>query len=207
MATSGAFGLANAFRNAEFLSLFRMVLINQRSRFKSTFLCVLALCAFLPAFAQPLNFMVGAHVFSRPEAWEWVDLPQKSTMSAKLLIHGKPGEADVVFVESKASGGWASADETIARWRKNFIQSSEAQNLQREQHKLAKATVTFLWQEGTYKTTGNSGAVILHSDFAQYGVIIENGTNNVLARVLGDKAVVAKAREEFQKLVETALSE
>ncbi len=159
------------------------------------------------AKGEPENFMVGAHVFPRPSAWQWVDLPEKATISAKMLLNREQSAADIVFIETKAKGGWASATDTIERWKKNFIETPAKQNSQTHQHQYAKAMVTFFWQEGTYKTTSAGGAVVPHSDFAQYGVIIDDGTNNVIGRILGDRLLVQNAKSDFKRMVERALAE
>lgn len=161
------------------------------------------------ARAQPENFMVGAHLFTRPAGWIWLDLPPQATISAKLLLSGKTRaqNADVVFVETKSTGAWASADDTIGRWQKNFVELPEKQNRQREEKELKRAKVTFFWQEGTYKTTIGAGGIVQHPGFAQYGAIIEDGKNHVLARVLGSKEVVEDAKSAFKQMVERALLE
>lgn len=161
------------------------------------------------AGAQPENFMVGTHLFTRPPGWTWMDLPPQATISAKLLLSGKTREqnADVVFVETKSAGAWASANDTIGRWQKNFIELPEKQNSQREEKKLKRAKVTFFWQEGTYKTTIGAAGIVQHPGFAQYGAIIEDGKNHVLARVLGSKEVVEDAKSAFKLMVEHALLE
>ena len=152
--------------------------------------------------------MIGSHVFPRPATWKWIELPEKATISAKMVLTGKATEAaDVVFIETKAKGGWASANDTVERWKKNFLESPDKQKIQREERKLSKAVVTFFWQEGTYKTSGTSGTVVSHPDFAQYGVIIDNGVNNVIGRILGDRIVVENARSDFKRMIERALAE
>src|SRR5262245_45081284 len=59
--------------------------------------------------AQPQNFMVSDYVFTRPAAWEWAELPNSATISVKMkTTDADSGQrADIVFVESKAAGGWA----------------------------------------------------------------------------------------------------
>ncbi len=171
-------------------------------------LAIFALLATLTARAQPENFMIASHVFARPAAWTWVDLPTNSTVSAKMIIKDSQnnGMADVVFVETKVSGGWASADETINRWRANFLGSTNQQNLRRDERKLDNVKLTFVWQEGTYQPPSASSTAKPHFDYAQYGVIIEDGKNNVLARVLGDRAVVEQAKDPFRKMIERAVT-
>src|SRR5204863_2838299 len=136
-------------------------------------LFLVLLCAnVLPLKAQPANFMVGHHTFGRPESWAWIDLSSTATISAKLIIKDPANQtADVVFVESKVNSGWASANETIGRWRKNFLEADEKQNQRREERQVGKVKLTFFSQEGTYKTVSFKGDIIPHPGYAQYGDI------------------------------------
>lgn len=127
--------------------------------------------------AEPVNFMIGDISFVRPTAWEWVQLTDSAKITAKLLIHDKPGQesANVVFLETKATTKWATAKETIARWKDNFQEPHDQLRLEEETLSFGKRKVAFVHLEGTYKTLLSNGKIKLDSGFAQYGAIIEQG--------------------------------
>jgi hypothetical protein len=166
-------------------------------------LCVAAAIAW--AAESPKTFAVSEFTFTRPAAWEWVEV-SSSMRKAQLKVPGpeKSEGAEIVFFHFGQGAGGSTRD-NVERWLRQFQEPREKINAKTEEKTVGQRKVTYVTAEGTYLSGMPGGAQVPKSNYALAGAIIESAEGNVFVRMTGPKAVTTEAAAEFRKLIESAL--
>src|SRR5262249_3775685 len=144
--------------------------------------------------------------FTRPPAWEWVDVSSSPMRKAQLKINGpeKNEAAEVVFFyfgESGAGGTKANVD----RWLGQFQEPKGKLNSKIEETTIGKHKVTFVQAEGTYMSGMPGQARTPQPNSMLQGAILESEQGNVFIKLTGPAKLVQASRESFNKMVKSAL--
>lgn len=155
--------------------------------------------------AGPETFKVSEFSFKRPAAWESVALPEGSMRKAQLKVPAKdakdPGEVVFFFFGPQSGGTKANVD----RWLGQFEEGRDKINAKTEEKKFAKAIVTYVSAEGTYKSGMPGQPATPKAGFALLGGIVEGQDGSVFVRLTGPAALVKGARAEFEQMLESGL--
>jgi hypothetical protein len=160
----------------------------------------------LPASAAdaPATFKVSEFTFKRPATWEWVEVSGMRAAQLKVTDVAKKEAAEVVFFYfGPGSAGGVKAN--VDRWLGQFQEPREKLNAKVEETTVGKTKVTYVQAEGTYKSGMPGGPSTPMANYALHGAIVEGGEGSVFIRLTGPKALATASREEFKKLVESAL--
>jgi len=172
---------------------------------RSVLLCCSALWLTATVHAAgPETFKVSEFTFNRPGSWDWVEV-QSQMRKAQLKLTAKdakePGEVIFYFFGPQSGGTKAN----VERWFGQFQEGRDKINAKTTEKKFAKAMVTYVSAEGTYKS-GMPGAVPTPKPgFALLGAIVEGSEGSVFVRMTGPAALVKGARPDFEKMIESGL--
>ncbi|KAF0181208.1 MAG: hypothetical protein FD161_514 [Limisphaerales bacterium] len=154
--------------------------------------------------AGPETFKVSEFTFKRPGSWEWVEV-QSQMRKAQLKVTAKdakePGEVVFFFFGPQSGGTKANVD----RWFGQFEEGRDKINAKTEEKKFAKAVVTYVSAEGTYKSGMPGQPPTPKAGFALLGGIVEGSEGSVFVRLTGPAALVKGARADFEKMIESGL--
>jgi hypothetical protein len=152
--------------------------------------------------AGPDTFKVSEFTFKRPGSWEWVEV-QSQMRKAQLKVTAadakEPGEVVFFFFGPQSGGTKANVD----RWLGQFEEGRDKINAKTEEKKFAKALVTYVSAEGTYKSGMPGTAPVPKAGFALLGGIVEGSEGSVFVRLTGPAALVKAARADFEKMIES----
>jgi hypothetical protein len=151
----------------------------------------------------PSTFEVGSFKFSRPAAWEWIDVPEGMRMmrKAQLSVPGKEGgkPAEVIFYHFGAGQG-GDSQANVARWVGQFSAKSTPEKI--ETKEIAGTKVTFVSVAGTYQSGMPMGPKTPMDGYALMGAILEdNEGGNVFVKMTGPEAVVKEATPAFNEFI------
>lgn len=154
----------------------------------------------------PATFEVGKFKFTRPAAWEWIEVPEGMKMMRKAVLSvpakdaGKAGE--VIFYHfGTGQGGDTQAN--VARWVGQFSEKSAPEKI--ETKDVAGTKVTFVSVSGTYQSGMPMGPKTPMSGYALLGAILEDSDGgSVFAKFTGPEAVVKEATPAFNELISSA---
>jgi hypothetical protein len=150
----------------------------------------------------PKQFPVGEFQFTRPAAWEWVEVTS-SMRKAQLKVPDKESakSAEVVFF----SGFGGSVKDNVDRWYAQFEEGREKIGARTEEVQAGKHKVTYAHAEGTYLSGMPGGPRTPLKGHALLGAIIESDKGNIFVRMTGPADLVKSATPEFRKMIEGAL--
>jgi hypothetical protein len=111
--------------------------------------------------------------------------------------------ADVVFFVF--AGGAGSVQDNVERWHHQFVEPRTESNSKVEATTVGKTKVTYVWEEGTYKSGMPGGPTTPMSDYELSGAIIEADDGNIFVRLTGPKALVKSSVTDFKKMIESGL--
>jgi|SRR3954468_12474980 hypothetical protein len=170
-----------------------------RTAYLSIFIAALAVS--LTAAEAPKTFKVSELTFTRPQAWEWVEVTS-SMRKAQLKVPGpdKDQSAEVVFFYfGEGNGGGTKPN--VDRWLGQF---ENQKNQKVVDSKVGKHTVTYVQVEGTYMSGMPGGPRTPQANSMLNGAIIESPEGNVFIKMTGPMALVKSATADFKKMVEDA---
>jgi hypothetical protein len=160
---------------------------------------VLSLASF--AAEAPKSFKVGEFSFTRPAAWEWVEVTSPMR-KAQLKVPGKEGKnADVIFFFF-GEGGGGGTKANVDRWLGQFEEPREKINAKVEETKANNRTITYVQAEGTYKSGMPGGPTTPQPNTMLLGAIVESPAGNVFIRLTGPAELAKASRDEFRKMAE-----
>jgi hypothetical protein len=169
-------------------------------------LVLLALCllgAVTLRADDPTTFPVGGLTFTRPAAWEWVQV-NSPMRKAQLKVPGtKPGEsADITFFYFGPQGG-GDVQANVQRWAGQFKGPEGATKI--ETKDIAGSKVTLVTTEGTYTSGGMFGApTTTQENYALLGAIVENPEGNIFIKMTGPAALVKESHDKFLDFLASA---
>jgi len=159
------------------------------------------------AAETPATFKVGEFNFTRPKAWEWVDVAGSPMRKAQLKVSGedKAQSAEVVFFYF-GEGGAGGARANVDRWLGQFQEPKDKLNSKVEDVTINKHKVTFVQAEGTY-LSGMPGAAqrTAQPNSMLLGAILESEQGNVFIKLTGPAKLVKASQQPFNQMVRSAL--
>jgi hypothetical protein len=167
---------------------------------------VLAVTATLVRADAPAKFEVGSFKFSRPSAWEWIEVPEGMKMMRKAVLNipakdgGKP--AEVIFYHFGAGQG-GDVQANVSRWVGQFSEKTSPEKI--ETKDLAGTKVTFVTVAGTYQSGMPMGPKTPMSGYALVGAILEdNEGGSVFVKCTGPETLVKDASAAFNEFIARA---
>jgi hypothetical protein len=154
----------------------------------------------------PTSFDVGAFKFSRPEAWQWVEVPEGMKMMRKAVLNvpGKEGgkPAEIIFYHFGAGQG-GDTQSNVTRWFGQFTDITTPQKS--ETKDLAGTKATFVSVAGTYQSGMPMGPKTPMAGYALLGAILEDSAvGPVFIKMTGPEAIVKDAAPAFHEFVAAA---
>lgn len=160
-------------------------------------LTILALAALIvPSLANAGEFTVSDLTFTKPEAWEAVEV--KSPMRKAQLKVGEDGE--VVFFHF-GPGGAGGTDANIKRWFRQFKEGEDAIGAKTEKAKAGEIPVTFVSAGGTFLSGMPGQPKVEKPGYALLGAIVEAEAGAIFIKFIGPAGTVAGATEAFKSMV------
>ena len=151
----------------------------------------------------PATFEVGSFKFSRPEAWQWVDVPEGMRAMRKAVLNvpdkdgGKP--AEIIFYHFGAGQG-GDTQANVTRWVGQFADKTAEEKI--ETKELAGTKVTFVTVSGTYQSGMPMGPKTPLAGYSLLGAILEDPTaGSVFVKCTGPEAVVKAATPAFNEFI------
>lgn len=154
--------------------------------------------------AAPATFKVSEFNFSRPTAWEWVEV-SSSMRAAQLKVPAAEAEAGEVVFFYFGAGGGGGTKANVDRWLSQFQEPREQLKPKIEEKTVGKTKVTYVHAEGTYSSGMPGGPKVAKPGHGLYGAIVEGAEGSVFVRLTGPKALVTSALGDFNKMIEGAL--
>lgn len=167
---------------------------------RKTFLFACAFFCWLGLKAEPLNVLVGELTFTRPEEWAW-ESPNKSNILTRFIIPTESAKAVTTDVRFYLTQMDSRAAATL--WRSHFPQAKDGKDIWEETKKIGRHNLTYVSLTGTQIYPGSKPK----PNCTFFGAIIPSGNDFVHVRMFGPTPDVEKARDQFKKMVENALSE
>jgi hypothetical protein len=157
------------------------------------------------AAEAPAKFKVGEFSFTRPTAWEWVEVTSPMR-KAQLRVPGANKEeyADVIFFHF-GPGPAGGTQANIDRWFRQFREPKDQIKARTEEATAGKTEISYVHAEGTYMEGMPGGPQTPRANYALLGAILESGEGNVFVKMTGPAALVKASEQEFKKLVEANL--
>jgi len=150
------------------------------------------------------KFAVGQSTFTRPAKWQWVEVASQIRKAQLKVVDAASGtNADVVFFVF--AGGAGDAKANVDRWHGQFVEPRTETNSKVEETTVGKTKVTYVMDEGTYKSGMPGGPTTPMSDYALSGAIIEGKDGNIFVRMTGPKALVKSSLPDYKKMIESGL--
>lgn len=169
-------------------------------------LSVLALGAM--AEDAPARFKVSEFTFTRPAAWEWVDVSASPMRKAQLKIAGqeKDQSAEAVFYYF-GEGGGGGTQANVDRWFSQFQEPKDKLKSKVEPVTIGKRKVTYVQAEGTYMSgmPGGGQAPVPRPDSMLLGAILESNQGNVFVKMTGPAKLVKASQDTFKKMIRSAV--
>jgi len=169
-------------------------------------LCALSLSAF--AAEGPSKFKVSEFEFTRPAAWEWVDVSTSPMRKAQLKINNtENGEnaAEVVFYYF-GEGGAGGTQANVDRWFGQFQEPKDKIKSKVEEVTVGKRKITFVQAEGTYMSgMPGGGPPKAQPNSMLLGAILESAQGNVFVKMTGPVKLVKASQETFNQMTRSAL--
>lgn len=154
--------------------------------------------------AAPATFKVGQFTFTRPGAWEWVEVTSPMRKAQLRVTDSATKEtADVTFFEFDARAGDPQAN--VDRWINQFEESRDKLKPQISQTTIGGWKVTYVQAQGTYKGGMPGGPPNRTPHYGLMGAIIEGKESNVFIKLTGPAALTEKASADFKKMVENSV--
>ncbi|HVY71442.1 MAG TPA: hypothetical protein VHH73_16025, partial [Verrucomicrobiae bacterium] len=150
----------------------------------------------------PATFKVSGLSFTRPAAWEWVEVASPMR-KAQFKVTGadKKESAEVIFFYfGPGNGGGTQAN--VDRWLSQFQEGRDKINAKVEPVKIGKSSVTYVSAEGTYMSGMPGGPKTPMANFGLLGAVIEDAEGSIFVRLTGPVALAKSANADFKKLVE-----
>lgn len=170
----------------------------------SWFCFLVAFAARFAAAEAPATFKVSEFTFTRPAKWEWVETRSEMRKAQmKISSPDKKQSAEVVFYYFGQGGGGTQAN--IERWLGQFEEPKDKLKSKVEEVTVGKHRVTYVQAEGTYKSGMPGGPTTAQSGSMLMGAIIDSDEGSVFVKATGHAALVNGSRDEFRKMVESAL--
>ncbi|MEQ1860356.1 MAG: hypothetical protein ABMA13_10500 [Chthoniobacteraceae bacterium] len=169
-------------------------------------LLALTLLAVIARADAPSTFAVGNFKFSRPSAWEWVEVPEamKAMRKAVLNIPGKDGAkpAEIIFYHFGAGQG-GDTQANVQRWVAQFSEKTAPEKIETKDG--AGTKVTFVTLTGTYQSGMPMGPKTPMSGYSLLGAIIEDAEGgSVFVKCTGPESVVKDATAAFSEFITAA---
>ena len=169
-------------------------------------LCALSLSSF--AAEGPSKFKVSEFEFTRPAAWEWVDVSTSPMRKAQLKVNNPDqGEnpAEVVFYYF-GEGGAGGTQANVDRWFGQFQEPKDKIKSKVEEVTVGNRKVTFVQAEGTYMSGMPGGqARTTQPNSMLLGAILDSDQGNVFIKLTGPAKLAKASQGEFHKMVRSAL--
>lgn len=148
-------------------------------------------------FADEAPMKVGNFTFKGGDAWV---AAKTSPMVKAAVTHGKDGPLLKFYHFGQGQGG--GIDANIKRWKGQF--QGEAKLVQEDKtygdQKVAIVTIT-----GTYLVGPPFGEKVATKGQALLGAVIPHPSGDVFLKMTGPEADIAKTKEDFVKLIESAV--
>ena len=156
------------------------------------------------AFGQaPTTFEVGSFKFTRPAAWEWVEVPEGMKMMRKAVLNvpakdgSKPGE--MVFYHFGAGQG-GDTQANVTRWVGQFSEKTSPEKI--DQKELGGTKVTLVSVAGTYQSGMPMGPKTPITGYALLGAILEDDSAGpVFVKFTGPEALIKDATSAFNEFI------
>jgi hypothetical protein len=142
--------------------------------------------------SDPSWLQCGSIEFPKPAAWTWV----KPTAAFRTLQYEVPGGAELIVSVFPAGDGGA-VDANIERWANQFGGPGSVKA--REERSVGALRVVRVDFEGDFKGMGMAQA---KAGMAQLGAIVQGPSHSVFIRLLGSRATVGAARDDFERMVQ-----
>lgn len=152
----------------------------------------------------PKTFKVGEFTFTRPVAWEWVDVTS-AMRKAQLKVNDadKKQSAEVIFFYfGQGNGGGTQAN--VDRWLSQFQEPKDKINSKVEEATAGKRKVTYVQAEGTYLSGMPGEPKTAQPNSMLLGAILESDQGNVFVRLTGPADLAKASKSEFRKMMEGA---
>ena len=172
------------------------------SRVVLSLLCTI-FSTFCPASVRaeaPATFKVGAFTFTRPAAWEWVEVTS-AMRKAQLKVTdagSKAGAEAIFYYFGPGDGGGTKAN--VDRWLGQFQEPRDKINAKVEEVTVARTKITYAQAEGTYSSGMPGGPTTPMADYGLIGAILESDQGNVFVRMTGPKALIKSSVADFKKI-------
>jgi hypothetical protein len=154
------------------------------------------------AAAAPATFKVGEFTFTRPPAWEWVEIASSMRKAQLRVPDPKSKEsAEIDFFEGIGGGTKAN----VERWLSAFQEPRDKINAKIDEITVGGRKITYVQAEGTYLSGMPGGAKTPLANHALLGGIIENPSGDVFIRMTGPVALVKTTTAEFKKFIDSAV--
>lgn len=162
-------------------------------------------CVALRAADAPANFKVSDVSFTRPAAWEWVEVASPMRKAQlKLASADKKETGEVVFFHFGPGGG-GGTKANVDRWLGQFQEPREKINAKVEETTVGKTKVTYVSAEGTYQSGMPGGPKTSLANHVLLGAVIEASEGSIFVRLTAPAALAKSANADFKKLVESGL--
>lgn len=142
--------------------------------------------------------------WAEPAAWKKVP-PTSPMRNASYEVPPAAGDQEPgdlgVFYFGPDKGG--AVEKNVQRWIDQFegIEPSKVEKSERKAHGLSQRWVEI--KSGTYKSGMPGGPTTPKPDFALLGAIVETPIGSHFFKLVGPKATVAAARQQFAELMDS----
>lgn len=170
-----------------------------------TFCLLLSMFSAARAAEDPATFKVGELTFKRPASWKWVAVGPGMRKAQLQVSDEKSKEiGEVVFFQfGGGQGGGAQAN--IDRWLGQFREPKDQLKSKVEKVTAGKSAVTYVEAEGTYMSGMPGGPKTAMPNHKLLGAIIEAEDGNIFVKYTAPQALAKTSREDFRKMVSSAL--
>ena len=154
--------------------------------------------------AAPATFKVGELAFTRPAAWEWIEVTSPMRKAQLRVTDPATKEtADVSFFDFGPGPGSPQAN--VDRWINQFEESRDKLKPQISETTIGGRKVTYVQAQGTYKGAMPGGPPKSTPHYGLMAAIIEGKDSNVFVKLTGPAALTEKATADFKKMVESSV--
>jgi hypothetical protein len=157
-----------------------------------------ALLCFFPLFlhAEDTSLNVGGFAFKLPAPW--TQAQNTGMMTKAILNYPAEGGAPLELKMYDFGGPSGGVEANIQRWISQFDGTPE---VKKEELTFGETKVILLSASGTYLDGMPGGPKTPKLDSTLLGAILAGADTNVFIKMAGPKAAIAKAQEDFKKLV------
>lgn len=156
-----------------------------------------ALFCLLPLFlhAEDGKLTVGQFTFAMPKPWSQA---QNTGMMTKAVLNYPADEKPLEAKFYDFGGPSGGVDANVQRWISQFEGTPE---VKKEELTFGDTKVVLVTASGTYLEGMPGGPKTPRPDSTLLGAILAGSESNVFIKMAGPKAAIAKAQEDFKKLV------